>query len=409
MKQKFSVTTIWDSRAINPKTKASRVMLCILLNNKRFMVTVPIRCTKADYERSFGQRSLSDVQRQIKDEINALILKAEGIIERLGKDTTKDLFLRFFKSNVTLSASEKTDVFEIMQQHIDQCNAENRFGSAMNIYNARNSFKLYKDKIYFEDIDEKFLKAYKRHMTDTGRSSSTAGIYIRALRSIYQQCVKDKIIVSKENPFENVSVGYTIKSKSVLYPEQVKALWFYQPDGVREIRAKDFFFFCYLCNGMNFKDVSLLKKKDIKNDMIVFVRQKTKETTDNPREIMVYLHDEVKRILSVHGTTSTDDNAYLFDIFNGCSDLAHHNATFTRYKRQTNKSLNAIAKKLNIDSRIYLGIARHSFATRLKLDGTPTSFISEFMGHSNEKSTSNYLKSLPSDIHRQMNSKLLSF
>ncbi|MDO9374558.1 MAG: site-specific integrase [Ferruginibacter sp.] len=405
---KFSISTFWDSRAVD-SSKLSRVMLSINLPSKSFFVTIRgLKCSRSDYDKSFTPKSISDVQREIKSVIDLEILKADTILKRLADNASKELFLKYYKSGL-ISSTDKTDLFKLWDELIADLYAENRFGGSDNNKHARDSFFKFRPKIFLEDIDEKFLKDYRKYMLENNRSVSTVGIYVRALRSLYQQCIKDGLIVVKVNPFLNVSVGWTVASKSVLYPEQLKALWEYQPDGLMETRAKDFFFFCYLGNGINPKDVSELKVKNVKNDMIVFVRQKTKGTQQTPKEVMIYIDDEIRRILNLYGSKSTNPNDYLFDWFNKCKDLKHHNATFKRFKGTHNSSLKKIAAKLKMGSSIYLGIARHSFATKHKLDGTPTSYISEFMGHSNQKTTESYMKSLPSDVMKGANSKLLSF
>ena len=410
MKVNYSVATYFDNRAVNNETKESRVMLRIQLSNgAKFMTVIKgFRCTLEDYEKSFLPKSISDVQREIKDRVDAEILKADTILKRLGEMATKYLFLKYYRNDI-ITSTHKTDVYQIMDEMMVEMKAENRFGSASMMYNAKNSFKMYKAKFYLEDIDEKFIKDYRTFMFAKGLSISTVGIYVRTLRSIYTACVKEGLIQVKTNPFENVSVAYTVASKSVLYPEQLKALWEYQPVTPNETKAKDFFFFCYLCNGMNFKDVAELRVKHFKNDMIVFIRQKTKGTQTEPKEVMVYLNDEIRRVMNLYGSHSTNPNDYLFAMFNKCKSLKHHNATFIRHKRTCNKELNKIGVKLNCKTRIYLGIARHSFATKHKLDGTPTSFVSEFMGHSNQRTTENYMKTLPSNMMKDANSKLLDF
>ncbi len=60
--------------------------------------------------------------------------------------------------------------------------------------------------------------------------------------------------------------------------------------------------------------------------------------------------------------------------------------------------LNKIGIKLGFDVRLNIAIARHSFATKQKLSGTPVSFISDAMGHSSVAVTEHYLKSLPDEI-----------
>jgi len=55
--------------------------------------------------------------------------------------------------------------------------------------------------------------------------------------------------------------------------------------------------------------------------------------------------------------------------------------------------LKSIGKKLGIDEKITTYVARHSFATVLKYEGTNTSIISEMMGHQSERTTQAYLDS----------------
>lgn len=134
------------------------------------------------------------------------------------------------------------------------------------------------------------------------RSSTTIGIYLRNLRPVYNQAINDGLISGTVKPFKNMQLGSKVKSKSVLYPAQLKQLWEYRSESLRENRAIAFFFFCYLCNGMYFKDVAYLKWKNIDGDILSFVREKTKNTKQNQSEIRVYLCDEAKKIIAIWGS-----------------------------------------------------------------------------------------------------------
>jgi hypothetical protein len=50
------------------------------------------------------------------------------------------------------------------------------------------------------------------------------------------------------------------------------------------------------------------------------------------------------------------------------------------FKKLVNKKLRGIGLRLGFDKALNLSIARSSFATKLKLDGVPVSFISDTMG-----------------------------
>jgi len=117
------------------------------------------------------------------------------------------------------------------------------------------------------------------------------------LKAIFNRAIKEELISNKNYPFKNFKSGRSTKSKEVLYPEDIKKLWEYKTVGVREARAKDYFFFSYLCNGMNFKDIVYLKYSNIKGDMLSFIRSKTRLTSRMSKEIKVYLHPEAKAII----------------------------------------------------------------------------------------------------------------
>ena len=74
-----------------------------------------------------------------------------------------------------------------------------------------------------------------------------------------------------------------------------------------------------------------------------------------------------------------------------------------------NKTLNRIGKDLNFDVPLVLNLAHHSFATHLKLSGTPTSFITNALGQSSSKTREHYLQTIPDQKYKEISDSLLSF
>src|SRR6185312_13724821 len=116
-------------------------------------------------------------------------------------------------------------------------------------------------------------------------------------------------------PFNEYTIGTASKSKDVLYPEQIEALWNYKATVYGEKRAKDYWFFLYLSSGMNLKDALNLKGANLKGDVITFIRSKTSKTKTDVEEIIVYLHAEARKIIEKWGDINTDD--HLFPCFRG--------------------------------------------------------------------------------------------
>ena len=410
MKDKnYSANIYWDKRYPKAGTELCPVKLFVNINGLQFKVSLKLYSTSEDYKAAMRGRGGSLDIKEFRRQINDYKDKAEKILERL-PNPSRETFNRLFKSETDLFASNKTDVSFLFGEYIRTCEQEERIKTALNIKAALNSFLKYKPKLFLEDIDEAFLKGYRRWMENQGNSATTAQIYMRNLRSIFNKAIKDGYISEKHYPFRNYTIGTTAKSKSVLYSEQLKALWEYEPSGLRERRAKDYWFFCYLCNGMNFKDAVYLKYKDMKGENISFVREKTKHTnTVSEKAIKVYLHDEIRRIIEAWGNKDGKPDEHIFPMLNGCKTAIEREKRRKTHQRLTNRMLNGIGVKLGFEERLVLNLARHSFATHLKLAGTPVSFITDALGHSSGKTTEHYLKSIPDEKYKAISDSLLSF
>jgi integrase/recombinase XerD len=410
MKQSnYSISILWDKRSTKVGTKLCPVKLSLNLNGLQFLVGLKLYATEEDFEKAIKGKGGSNENKELRKQMNDYMAKAETILERM-PNPTRESFKRLFKSETDLFTTNKTDVSFLFEEKIQQLMKEERIKTAENCAHALKSLKRFKKELYFEDLDVHFLEGYKAWVAKEGNSPTTAQIYLRNLRAIFNKAIKDGYISEKHYPFKNFSIGTSAKSKSVLYPAQLKQLWEYAPVGLRERRAKDYFFFCYLSNGMNFKDVVYLKFKDMKTETLLFVREKTKRTNKvAEKQIKVHLHPELKRIIQILGNKTENPEEYIFPILNGLKTPFEKEKRRKAFQKMTNKSLRAIGKKLKFEDNLCLNLARHSFATRLKIDGTPLSFISDAMGHANTKTTEHYLKSLPDDKFREISESLLCF
>ena len=295
MKQlNYSIRPYWDARAMDEKTKLSRIMLTVNLHGSRqFRITLKLRSTKPEFDKAISatSKNLSDEAKSVRKDLNDYLLKAETILSRLD-NPSKEIFTRLFKSETDLSINNKTSIEPFFKYKVSRLFSEERFATSINCKSSCISLLKYRTGLNFEDIDESFLKGYVAWMTQQGKSISTAQIYLRNLRAVFNEVIKEGIISEKRYPFKNFKMGATVKSKAVLYPAQIKQLLEYPTKGVEQTRAVAWWFFCYCCNGMNFYDVAMLKYKNISGDILTFVRHKTKNTTTSGvKEIKVYLHD----------------------------------------------------------------------------------------------------------------------
>ncbi len=68
-----------------------------------------------------------------------------------------------------------------------------------------------------------------------------------------------------------------------------------------------------------------------------------------------------------------------------------------------------IKNQLQIEKKLTTIVSRHSFSTQMKRSGASTEFIQEALGHSDKKTTENYLDSFENEIKKEYAAKLIAF
>ncbi len=92
----------------------------------------------------------------------------------------------------------------------------------------------------------------------------------------------------------------------------MKKIFYFKPETESEEKSRDFWLFCYYGNGMNIKDVSLLKYSNISEGYLIFERSKTERVMRaDPKPITVFLTDEMLGIIEKWGNKNkAEDNFY---------------------------------------------------------------------------------------------------
>lgn len=402
-----SVYPFLDHRTPKANSDKLPVKLTVFLQGAQFRIGLKLYATPDVFDKATSSGgSIPKEAKELKTAIDVYLDKANNILDQFPNADQK-LFTNLFKSEGGLAVNDKTDMSILFQSKIDELIEEDRAGSVSFYEEALKVFKRFRENFYLEDITVQWLKAFRAWWINQNNSNATAQIHMRSLRHIYNRAIKEGRIAQGHYPFKDYTIGSSSKSKDVLYPEQMKMLWEYEPKTDDEAQAKDFFIFLYIQNGLNLKDGLSLRGSQIKGDMISFVRAKTSRTTSQTKEIMMHLHPEAIRIIEKWGTLKTKD--YLFPYFRGTKSDIERKGIKDKLARNLNRDLHEIGKVLELPMPLNLNLARHSFATRLKLDGTPTSFISDALGHSSSTVTAHYMKTLPDMQYKKISESLLKF
>jgi integrase len=290
-----------------------------------------------------------------------------------------------------------------------------RIGSANFYRHSMNSIKIFSKKpthIEFKEITPKKLNDYEEWMLKEGNSVTTVGMYLRSLRAIFNQARKESIITNEQYPFGvgKYQIPVSKNIKKALSLEEIGKLYNHPLDEFSYAdRARDYWFFSYFCNGINIADMARLKFKDINGKSITFIRKKTAKNRKEVKPIVAPLTDEIKRILNKWSNTDKLPDNYVFPILAEGISAKLEKSKIKWIVKQTNKYMQDLGEELDIEENITTYTARHSFSTVLKRSGVSTEFISESLGHSDLKTTENYLDSFEDNIKHEYANFLTAF
>lgn len=380
------------------------IRICYL--RKQWAVTTKISASLKDYEKALSDKgTLNDKQKQLRSEMLEQRTKAQNILDSLDV-ITKDTFKRAYFSEFNIvKANDMIRLKHCFEVHIEQLKEEGRINTAEVFKHTLRTMLLYKGDKYMQEIDASYLRGYESWMERNGCSMSTTSIYLRSLKRIFNKLIKDKKLSAKYYPFEEHVCRSSRAAKTVLYPKDVEKFFNHEPLTPAGKEAKAYWFFSFLCNGMNPRDIFDLKRKHVQGDRMTYMRHKTAKRKTDPIPIIIYLHPYVLDLIKTYGQKKGD---YVFPLFEGLETEQDRYKALHDWKRHTNRCLNRMAKTLDVP-QLNMGIARHSMATSLAMKNIHVSVISKMLGHSKLQTTEHYLYGLPDEAMREINHGMLDF
>ena len=368
------------------------IKLTVYFGRQKKRYKTPFKATQEVYDRLLANRLRDESTKQLKRQTVSWLDKQTLIAESIVPFTFTD-FENILHAEKTKSRKIQLHdgVSSIYEKHIQSLNDEGRISTASSYGDSLTSMLSYKKNLKVSQITPDFLKGYEKWMTDNGRSLTTVGMYLRALRTIFNLAIENDVIDASKYPFKKYTIPAPQKISRTLKKEEIKLIINYTAKRDADAIALDYWVFSFISNGMNFKDIALLKYGNINGDFIEFRRAKTKRTTkNNSLPIMVPLDESLLDIIRKRGNKSKKKEDYIFPIFkHGLTPKQEYvrNKTFIR---NTNKRLARVGKELGLSLKVTSYVARHCFATIQKNNNAPLAYISEALGHSNLKTTQNY-------------------
>ncbi|MBQ7181033.1 MAG: site-specific integrase [Bacteroidaceae bacterium] len=311
-------------------------------------------------------------------------------------------------------------MLSFLNTEVDALVRKNKLGLAENYKSSGRSLLCYLTTLNMEDVslsqvDEELLLGYQQWLCDRGVRRNTQAFYMRNLHAVYNKAVRRGLAVGS-SPFINVRTSITHTDKRAVTPELIRRISkFDVPAGLirlgkdpgrkvfarmcRDLTfARDTFIFCFCARGLTFVDFAYLKRENMRNGSIVYERRKTGQC------LQVAIQDKMHEFIEQYGNMR---GPYLFPVLTS-TDVCQAHRQYATALRRYNKQLNRLSQMLGMKTSLTSYVSRHSWATAAYHADIPLPHISEAMGHTSERTTRIYLKSLESSRIDMENRLLLN-
>lgn len=307
--------------------------------------------------------------------------------------TVNEIIEKFHQTNSDYTI---TDFFT---KQIQKLKNDNRRGTARNYNKTLKSLKAFMKNTdsTFNIVTEQFVESYNTFLIQRGVVRNTISFYMRIFRSVYNKAVTQKI-VEQTFPFKNVYTGVDKTRKRAVTETVISQLLSIDLKKSKALQfARDLFIFSFYTRGMAFVDIVFLKKSNIQNGYITYVRHKTGQ------ELTIKIETKLQNIINRY---EKKDSPYVFPILNtedGNKAYSQYEIALNYYNRQLKRLSNFLEPNINLSSYT----PRHTWATTARNKNVPLSIISAGMGHSSERTTLIYLTKIENSVIDEVNKTII--
>lgn len=307
--------------------------------------------------------------------------------------TVNEIIEKFHQTNSDYTI---TDFFT---KQIQKLKNDNRRGTARNYNKTLKSLKAFMKNTdsTFNIVTEQFVESYNTFLIQRGVVRNTISFYMRIFRSVYNKAVTQKI-VEQTFPFKNVYTGVDKTRKRAVTETVISQLLSIDLKKSKALQfARDLFIFSFYTRGMAFVDIVFLKKSNIQNGYITYVRHKTGQ------ELTIKIETKLQNIINRY---EKKDSPYVFPILNtedGNKAYSQYEIALNYYNRQLKRLSNFLEPNINLSSYT----PRHTWATTARNKNVPLSIISVGMGHSSERTTLIYLTKIENSVIDEVNKTII--
>lgn len=315
-------------------------------------------------------------------------------LDRTGEDYTAEKVVKCY-----LTPSDDNGLISFACEVIRQLGHIGKPRTAERYTTVINSFRRFRGEndIHLEEVDSDLMIRYENFLKAAGACPNTTSYYMRGLRAIYNRAV-EKELTMQRSPFKLVYTGIdkTVKrAVSLNIIRQIRNLDLTLSPATDF--ARDIFMFSFYTRGMSFIDMAFLKKKDLRNGILSYRRQKTGQ------QLSIKWEKPMQEIIDKYDTAATP---YLLPIIRDMDADARRQ--YKNAAHLVNNKLRRLGEQLRLAIPLTTYVARHGWASIARSKNIPLAIISEAMGHDSEKTTRIYLASLDTSAIDKANRQIIN-
>ncbi len=338
-------------------------------------------------------------------ELNELISsKLKAVNNKLIKLQTKnkDRNIAVIKKEI-YSSPKKLTFFEIAKEHLTELEASdrlNRLSCDKALVNYVKKFNK-SSQLPFSQIDEKFLIKLQIYLKKHLNLSETTIVNVLVLiRLLFNKAIREKVIKKKYYPFgrHKIKIKRPESMKIGLNTDEIKSIESLKNLTPMEWHSRNVWLYSFNFAGMRVSDVLKTRWSDIKNDRLYYKMGK------NSKLVSLKVPDKIKSIIEHYKHDKRSSNDFIFPELKkiNIKNAKELHNKIKNSNKKFNDNLKSIAEKAEIDKKITMHIARHSFGN-IAGDNIHPLMLQKLYRHSDLKTTLNYQANF---IHREADDAL---
>lgn len=213
------------------------VKVRVTLNRVQKYYSIGLDLTISDFERTQNGSVRKDLN-LLKSKIIHWDNKTKNIIHQMDPFTFDEFKSKLYENN----ERKVSDVFTLFDRKIALLNDQRKVCTSRTYRDAKNSINKFKTKLNLGNVTPEFLNNYESYLISKGKSITTISIYVRHLRTIFNQAIDEDRIDRKLYPFgKNKYQPKALRNiKKALTIEQIKNIIDYKAEeGTNQQLAKD--------------------------------------------------------------------------------------------------------------------------------------------------------------------------